>query len=71
MAQIGVSRFCERCGGEASAVAEKSNFLLHLILTGLTLGAWVFVWMALIGLDAALAVPRCTQCGPISNKSAA
>jgi ribosomal protein L37E len=63
MARKGVSRFCERCGGQASAVAKKSNHLIHLILTGLTLGAWVFVWMALLGLDKALEATRCTRCG--------
>ena len=71
MAQKVVSRFCERCGGEASAVAKKSNHFLHLILTCLTMGAWVFVWMALLGLDKALDAPRCTECGLIASKSIA
>ena len=55
------SGYCLYCQRRVAVSRPGPNHLMHLILTVLTAGAWLFVWLAVVifrnkGW-------RCTQCG--------
>lgn len=54
----GYCRTCERYG---PVRRNKINHILHLILSIITMGAWLFVWIALSLLN--MGGWRCPQCG--------
>jgi len=65
MAIVKTQRFCEQC--DKSVLAEKKgvNHILHLILSAITVGVWIVVWLLLIifkgmGMGSQW---RCPDCG--------
>lgn len=60
MAEQRTGKFCKLCGVQTMAVRPGTNHLLHLVLTLLTAGIWVFVW---IGVAIQFGGWRCSKCG--------
>jgi len=57
-----VSRYCQVCKHQKVFSKPKVNHILHLLLTLITAGVWVFVWIGLTGLSAIKSL-RCSGCG--------
>lgn len=57
---------CAKCGGMTPHTQAKTNHILHLLLSLVTVGLWIIVWI-LIALSSGGA--RCEQCG--TNRKAA
>lgn len=55
-------RFCGTCQGFKRFEKERVNHLLHLILTFVTVGCWLLVWLTLVVLNW-LKPYRCQSCG--------
>lgn len=55
------SRYCHFCQQDVLAQASSPNHILHLILSCLTAGVWVLVWISMIFLS--IGGYRCSQCG--------
>jgi hypothetical protein len=53
--------YCNRCQKHVMAQATTPNHVLHLILTVLTAGLWLIVWIILSVSKSGSY--RCTQCG--------
>lgn len=53
--------------GEVLAVAKTPNHILHLLLTLITSGLWIIVWIV---LSFSTRVFRCTQCGAKTSDKA-
>lgn len=62
MSQKLSSAYCATCDAQRMMVKTKPNHVLHLILTLVTFGVWLLVWVPLIVL-AAGRPSRCTECG--------
>lgn len=61
MDQNQASHYCAHCQQDVVAAEETPNHLLHFVLTLVTLGLWVPIWiLATLGI---IARYRCTQCG--------
>ncbi len=56
------SVWCKRCGQYRQGVRQGANHVLHLLLSVLTLGWWIPVWI-LICICGTTAGWRCSQCG--------
>jgi hypothetical protein len=56
------SAYCHVCGRQSLFQKPRINHVLHLILSIVTLGLWLFVW-AILGIINANKQPRCTTCG--------
>lgn len=54
--------YCRTCEAPVLASKQKPSHVLHLLLTLITFGLWIFVWMFLT-LMAAMRSYRCTTCG--------
>jgi hypothetical protein len=54
-------KYCPDCGENVLAQSPTANHILHLILTILTLGFWVFAWVLVI--MSTIGVWVCTRCG--------
>jgi hypothetical protein len=53
--------FCSHCQKQTMAQGTKPNHILHLILSILTLGLWLPIWLLItIGKVGGY---RCTSCG--------
>lgn len=52
---------CRRCERKTLHVVIGANHLLHLVLTIVTAGLWLLVWLA-VGVGGGRA-PACTECG--------
>ena len=54
------SGFCSVCDKQVMVRREGTNHVLHLILSVLTAGLWIIIWIL-----AAIKIGgwRCTQCG--------
>ena len=52
--------FCEVCNKRVVVFRKGINHLLHLILTILTSGFWLIVWIALV---VRVGGWRCSECG--------
>ena len=60
MAQKQTQKHCKSCQKQVLATKKGPNHILHLILTLVTVGAWVIVWI----LVSLFQDPwRCSQCG--------
>ncbi len=61
MGQKQVGLYCAHCKKNVMSTRPTPNHVLHLLLTILTFGLWLFVWAcaALWKND----IYRCTQCG--------
>lgn len=56
------SAYCNVCGRQSLFQKPRINHVLHLILSIVTLGFWLFVW-AILGIINSGKQPRCTTCG--------
>ena len=56
--------FCPYCQKQVIAEKEGTNHILHLLLSVLTSGFWVIIWI----LCALSGEWRCSQCGRIVRK---
>lgn len=54
--------FCAHCQKQVMAQGSKPNHILHVILSIVTLGAWLPVWL-IVTLAKTGTGYRCTQCG--------
>ena len=52
--------YCEQCEKTTLHLEKKTEHLLHLLLSVVTGGAWIPVWLFL-SMDTSK--PRCTVCG--------
>lgn len=61
MGQKQTGRFCSHCQKNTMAIGNTPNHLLHLVLTILTAGLWLPIWILVcIGKIGGY---RCSQCG--------
>lgn len=60
MGHRGVQRYCPTCERPVLAHQQRPNHVLHLILTLITGGLWLIVWIV---LSLGQSRPRCTFCG--------
>ncbi len=59
-------RYCEECGRYVLAARQPMNLVLHLLLTLLTWGLWLGVWMLIAVFRRA---PwRCQRCGSVTRR---
>lgn len=56
------SRFCQHCGLYRLARRERPNHILHFLITALSCGLWLIIWVAL-GLIAWANPWFCSYCG--------
>lgn len=61
MGQVQGSAFCRNCKTQVMTVRNTPSHLLHLILSIVTAGLWLFVWFFIIINGSGPA--RCTRCG--------
>ena len=55
-------RTCRSCGENVTVAVKKPNHALHAVMSLLTGGLWLFIWLAAV-LEAAGARPgRCPKC---------
>lgn len=52
---------CKKCGGKTLHLQPSTSHLLHLLLSILTMGVWVIVWL-LVG-QSNQSQGECTKCG--------
>lgn len=62
MSVVQETGWCHTCQQQRLFEKPRINHVLHLILSAVTLGAWLFVW-AFLGLVNSLREPRCHFCG--------
>jgi len=62
MARVTIRRYCADCGQMRPFAKDGPAHGLHLVLTILTAGLWLPIWL-LAGLASALTPYRCTFCG--------
>lgn len=60
MATIQRMKFCHRCDEHTVHLSQTPNHVLHLLLSVVTVGFWVPVWL-LVSLTSSK--PQCTGCG--------
>jgi len=53
--------YCSHCQKQVMAQGNKPNHILHLLLTVLSFGLWIPIWLLLTIMSAGNY--RCTQCG--------
>ncbi len=61
MAQKQTGSYCTHCQKDVMATGTRPNHLLHLMLTLVTLGFWIPIWLSISICK--LEGYRCTQCG--------
>jgi hypothetical protein len=57
-----LTAWCPVCGRQSLFQKPRINHVLHLILSIVTLGLWLFVW-AFLGFVNSSRQPRCSTCG--------
>ena len=62
MADSTIQRHCGTCGQKRPFSKKGVNHILHLLLSIVTVGFWIPVWL-LVGVCAALTRYRCQFCG--------
>lgn len=60
------SGFCAQCNQQSKVSRANANHILHLILSVLTAGLWIIVW---IGVAVKFGGWRCETCGSTSISS--
>lgn len=60
MTQQTLTLYCHRCSVESSHTQKTPNHVAHLLLSLLTAGIWVVVWV-LVAMSSAR--PVCSRCG--------
>lgn len=68
MADYRASIFCESCGRRVLATRPQPSHVLHLMLSLVTFGLWIPVWLVAAAL-AGTAPWRCNQCGETAASS--
>ena len=53
-------KFCDRCNDYVLATKKSTNHILHLLLSILTCGIWILVWIA---VSMKVGGWRCSRCG--------
>ena len=56
------SKYCDRCKQNVLVRKPATNHILHLILSLITVGFWIPIWI-LVGISVASTKWRCTHCG--------
>ena len=56
------TRYCRICAQKRPFDKEGPNHVLHLLLSVVTLGMWLSVWILVIGLNM-WGLYRCRSCG--------
>jgi len=61
MGQINTGAYCKHCKEDVMAVKPTPNHVLHLLLSLISFGLWIPVWIliTIVGVGAF----RCTKCG--------
>jgi hypothetical protein len=59
---VQTSHYCATCGRQTLHTKERVNHILHLILSVLTAGLWIPVWIFLGATNSAERT-RCSVCG--------
>lgn len=54
------SGYCKECMGRKVVFRKGTNHILHLILSVLTMGFWIIVW---VGSSIKFGGWRCSECG--------
>jgi hypothetical protein len=54
---------CEKCVKNTLHIQEVPNHLLHIVLTIITVGLWLIVWVLFISKKD----PQCTVCGETND----
>ena len=54
---------CVRCKKKTLHIQEVPNYLLHIVLSILTVGVWIIVWVLFINKKD----PQCTVCGETND----
>ena len=54
---------CGKCGKSTLHIQEVPNYLLHIVLTIITVGIWLIAWVLFINKKD----PQCTVCGETSD----
>lgn len=62
MAEASASIWCDCCEKQVRAIRPRPNHVLHFLITVLTCGWWIFIWL-IMGLNAMMGGWRCTACG--------
>ena len=60
MAEQYKSGFCKDCNEQRKVARPKINHILHLILSIITAGIWLIVWL---GISIRVGGWRCDECG--------
>lgn len=63
MALCSIRANCKTCGGPHRFQKEGVNNVLHLLLSIITFGAWIVVWILSAIWNACFVPFRCTDCG--------
>jgi hypothetical protein len=63
---IETSKFCKACNKQVLARRKGVNHILHLILSLLTFGIWVIIWILVVVKNIVVVGEwRCSTCGKI------
>ena len=65
MAEDKTSMFCESCDSQVLAVRPGTNHVLHLLLSIVTGGLWIIVWIL---LSVRVGGWRCSRCGRLVTR---
>jgi len=60
MAEQKKSGFCKMCNQQTVVFRKGTSHILHLLLTIITGGLWLIIWL---GLSIKFSGWRCSQCG--------
>ena len=63
MGQVENTGWCSACNQQRLMRRQGTNHVLHLILTVLTLGVWLLVWIFVALSNKTSAPWRCSVCG--------
>ena len=53
--------YCENCKKVTLHIKQRINHILHLILTIITFGTWIFIWICIALFTSG--TPQCSKCG--------
>ena len=62
MAIVSTRKFCKDCGQNKLFEKQGPSHILHLILSVITVGLWIPIWILCVVLNA-FRPYRCTNCG--------
>jgi hypothetical protein len=60
------SKFCKRCGRQVLVRRQSTNHILHLLLTLVTMGFWIPIWIL---CSVRIGGWRCTVCGTSAGRN--